>query len=329
MPLWQFVSLAIGTAIVGDVNLKLMYALIGQCSSGKGMLMTAIGAAFGDLVDAGKSANNLLRTASDNYQAKKFMWMTKAAISSARLVWTNEIRTLSPKGETYIDGNLIKGIASGRDELEIRGQRENPFSVRHDFTMFLNCNDLPPARTAIGDSFLRVKFPNRYIDVPNLQNEKKSDPGLKDMLQLSVFADGMLWFILNEYIGYIQSGQTFKPIPEVKSETEDANDAEGEDLIVALSKNFKFASPYSSLDDCTKSGFLVKPQVIKDILGDLKKQGSLVGVSKSGLIMQLGLRGYPKTDNKVRFDAGAGKQYTSWIVGIKRKEGPDPDQECD
>jgi hypothetical protein len=73
MPLWQHVSLAIGTAIAGDVNLKLMYALIGQRSSGKGMLMTAIGAAFGDFFDAGKSANNLIGTASDNDEAKKFM----------------------------------------------------------------------------------------------------------------------------------------------------------------------------------------------------------------------------------------------------------------
>jgi len=122
-------------------------------------------------------------------------------------------------------------------------------------------------------------------------------------------------------MGYNQSGQTFKPIPEVKSETEDANEAEGEDLMDALSKTFEFAPPFSSLDECAKSGFLVKSQVIKDVLGDLKKQGSLLGVSKSGLIMQLGLRGYPK----VRFDAGAGKQYTSWILGIKRKEAPDPD----
>ncbi len=29
MPLWEFVSLAIGTAIAGDVKLKLVYALIG------------------------------------------------------------------------------------------------------------------------------------------------------------------------------------------------------------------------------------------------------------------------------------------------------------
>ena len=139
----------------------------------------------------------------------------------------------------------------------------------------------------------------------------------------------MLWFILEEYMGYLQYGQTIKPIPEVKSEKEDANEAEGEDLIDAVSKAFEFKPPFSSLDDCTKSDFLVKPHAIKDVLGGLKKQGLLMGVSKSGLIMQLGLRGYPKTDNKVLFDAGPRKQYTSWIVGIKRREGPDPDQDCD
>ncbi len=71
MPLWLFVSLAIGTTITGDVNLKLMYALIGQRNSGKGTLMTSVGAAFGDLVDAAKSANNLLGNSSDNDEAKK------------------------------------------------------------------------------------------------------------------------------------------------------------------------------------------------------------------------------------------------------------------
>ena len=83
------------------------------------------------------------------------------------------------------------------------------------------------------------------------------------------------------------------------------------------------------MDDCTKSGFLMKPQVIKDVLDDLKKQGLLMGVSKSGIIMQLGMRGNPKTVNKVRSHAGTGKQYTSWIVGVTRREAPDPDQDDD
>jgi hypothetical protein len=307
-----------------------MYPLIGQRNSGKGMFMSAISAAFGGLVDAGKSANNLLGSSSDNDEAKKLMWMVEAAISGRRLVWSYEIRTLSPKGETYIDGNLIKVIASGGDELGVRGQCENPFAVRHEFNMFINCNDLPPVRPSIENTFLHVKFPNKYTDdKPVLPNEKKSDPDLKDTLQLPAFADGMLWFILEEYMGYFQSGQTFKPIPEVKSEMEDANEAEGEDLIDALNKIFEFAPPFSSLDECIKSGLLVKPQVIEDVLHDLKKQGSLMGVSKSGVLLQLGPRGYPNTDSKVRFDAGAGKQYTSWIVGIKRRDGPDPDQDDD
>ena len=58
--------------------------------------------------------------------------------------------------------------------------------------MFLNCNDLPPVKPAIGDSFLHVNFPNRYIENLELPNEKKSDPDLKDSLQLPAFADGML-----------------------------------------------------------------------------------------------------------------------------------------
>jgi hypothetical protein len=73
MPLWQFISLAIGTADAGVVNLKLMYALTGQRNSGKGMLMTAICAAVRGLVDAVKSANNILGNSSDNDETKKFM----------------------------------------------------------------------------------------------------------------------------------------------------------------------------------------------------------------------------------------------------------------
>jgi len=59
IPLRQFVVMAIGVAIAGDVNVKLMYGIIGQRNSGKGMLMSAVAAAFGNLVDTGKSSNNL------------------------------------------------------------------------------------------------------------------------------------------------------------------------------------------------------------------------------------------------------------------------------
>ncbi len=56
-------------------------------------------------------------------------------------------------------------------------------------------------------------MPNKYTDDPKLQNEKKSDPGLIDLFKLPASADGMMWFILEEYMGYLRYGQTFKPIP--------------------------------------------------------------------------------------------------------------------
>ena len=72
------------------------------------------------------------------------MWLADAFIRGARLLWINEVRTLSTRGETYIDGNLIKEIASRGDPKEIRKNYDNPYPARHDFTMFLHFIDLPP-----------------------------------------------------------------------------------------------------------------------------------------------------------------------------------------
>ncbi len=129
MPLWQFVLLAIGAVIAGDVELKLMYAMIGQRNSGKGMLNTAIAAAIGNLVDAENSADNLLGNDNNQDEAKKCMWLADVAIKGARLLWTNEVRTISSRGETYIDGNLLTKIVSGGDSLPVRKNCENPYPV--------------------------------------------------------------------------------------------------------------------------------------------------------------------------------------------------------
>ena len=116
--------------------------------------MSAVAAAFGNLVDTGKYANNLLGNDSNNDEAKKFTWLADTFIRGARLLWTDEVRTLSTRGEgTSIDGNLIKEIASGGDTKEIRKNYENLYPARHEFTMFLNCNDLPSVRPSIGGTF--------------------------------------------------------------------------------------------------------------------------------------------------------------------------------
>jgi len=325
IPLWQFVVMAIGAAVAGDVDVKLMYAMIGQRNSGKGMLMTAVEAAFGNIVDTGKSANNLLGNDNNNDEAKKYMWLAQAAINGRRLLWTNEVRTLCSRGETYIDGNLVKGIASGGDPLEVRKNNEDPYPARHEFTMFLNCNDLPPVRPSIGGTLMRVRFPNRYVESPTLPNEKQKNDDLKKTLELPSFADGMVWLILDEYREFLASGRRFQAIPEVVEETLSADEAEGEDLITALSDALEFAPAFETLDKCRESGFLMKPSDLKEIVNGLKKQGKLSGVSKSGVLSQLAFRGYPKS-NKIRFDPGSGVVYTAWIMGVRERRGEDSEE---
>jgi hypothetical protein len=317
-PLWQFVLLAIGAAIAGDVDLKLMYAMIGQRKSGKGMLMTVITVAFGNLVDAGNSADNLLGSDNNQDEAKKCKWLTDAAIKGARLLWKNEVRTHNSRGEPYIDGNLLKKIASGGDSLPVRNNCENPYPVRHEFTVFLNVNDLPPVRPAIGETFLRIRFPNQYVDEPTLPNHKRKDDGLKGRIAEPSFADGMMWLVLYEYKSFFASGKAFKAIPEVLTETAAANEAEGEELIEALSALFQFAAPFSTIEECERSGFLIKPAAIKDALEILKRTGRLQGVSKSGLLTQLSLKGYPRY-HKLRYDPGNGVCNIIWIVGIRER----------
>lgn len=194
-------------------------------------------------------------------------------------------------------------------------------------TAFLNCNDLPPVRPAIGDSLLRIVFPNKYVSEPAAPNHKRMDPGLKDRVTLPDFRDGTLWLVLDVYKAFIQSGRIFKPIPEVLSETQDANEAEGEDIIDSLAGRFEFARPFTDAEECRRTGFLTKPRVVQDIINDIKRAGvKLKGVSPAGIMTQLKLRGYPKTPRKVRFDAGNGVEYTMWVCGIRVRaagEGPD------
>ncbi len=71
MSLCQFIVLTIGSAIAGDVHIKLVKAMINQRNSDKGMLVTTVAAAFGDLTNSEESADNLHGIDSSQDEAKK------------------------------------------------------------------------------------------------------------------------------------------------------------------------------------------------------------------------------------------------------------------
>jgi hypothetical protein len=126
----------------------------------------------------------------------------------------------------------------------------------------------------------------------------------------------MLWFILDDYMGYLKSMQGFKSVPKIKTEMEDANEAEGEDLIVAFNKSFEVAPPLYSLDDCIKYGFLLKPQVIMDIIGDLSRRVEVAARRAPKHILSI-----PLVDCSYRSYFASFKNSCLWVRKEKPNEG--------
>jgi hypothetical protein len=232
----------------------------------------------------GHSANNLLGEYNYVDEAKKYLWVAFPAIYGTRLLWTNEIKTITPKGETFIDGNLLKGIASGGDTIYVRQQFENPYPCRHEFTMFLNCNDLPPVKAAIGNFLLHMIFPNVYVlnANPESSNEKEADESIKQTITTSSFANGMLWLILDEFLAFTNFGQNFKPILEVITITRDANEAEEQHHVEILKNHdgLEFLHDNPTYEECRERGFFISPCRLGDMINKLNTRGLLQGVTK-------------------------------------------------
>ncbi len=65
--------------------------------------------------------------------------------------------------------------------------------------MFLKVNDLPPVHPAIGETFLRIRFLNQYVDEPTLPNHERKDDGRKRRIAEPSFANGMMWLVFDEF----------------------------------------------------------------------------------------------------------------------------------
>ena len=104
----------------------------------------------------------------------------------------------------------------------MRGNFQDPFLARHEFTMFLNCNDFPVTKPAIGNSVLRIVHPNKFVHEPCRPNHKLADYSLKNRIQGGEFSDGLVWLVLDMYLAFKCSGVTFRPIPSVMEATEKA-----------------------------------------------------------------------------------------------------------
>ena len=105
------------------------------------------------------------------------------------------------------------------------------------------------------------------------------DDEIKRRIALFFFASGMSWLILDDYESFLAHGKPFKTIPEVITETSVAYEAEGEDLIEDWDSHLEIAAPFLMNAECIAPGFVIKPVLVKQAHGDLKRLGRLTVLS--------------------------------------------------
>eukprot|EP00282_Hemiselmis_andersenii_P035151 CAMPEP_0169443752 /NCGR_PEP_ID=MMETSP1042-20121227/9536_1 /TAXON_ID=464988 /ORGANISM="Hemiselmis andersenii, Strain CCMP1180" /LENGTH=825 /DNA_ID=CAMNT_0009555027 /DNA_START=496 /DNA_END=2973 /DNA_ORIENTATION=- len=136
----QYFLHRLARALAGDIQDKRWHICIGERNCSKGVLCDLLLRCFGDFVQTINSENFLIKSNTLSCDAAKSQSWT-SSLEFKRLAISNEIQLQG--GRARVDGNLIKRMASGGDQLEVRTNYVDETRKRLQCTMFMYCNDFP------------------------------------------------------------------------------------------------------------------------------------------------------------------------------------------
>ena len=122
----DFLMLQLARGLAGDVMKKILFGL-GPSNCGKSTLVEACQLSLGEYV-WNFNAECLARRDSKADKAAKMRWVL--LLQSKRIIFSNEIQT-----REKLDGNMIKKISSGADQITARVHSGNETSFKPHFLL--------------------------------------------------------------------------------------------------------------------------------------------------------------------------------------------------
>jgi hypothetical protein len=207
----DFYKIALARALYGDYRAKRCYFTTGRANCGRGLLTAALQSSFEGFVTQFSSEQLLYnsRTASD--PAKQMAWVIP--FRDARIAIANEISM----SEKFIDGNRLKGISSGGDQIQARlnFKDEQLYTIRA--TLFCLTNDIPqikPAEEGLLNRICINELKKVYVKTPEPSNkyQAKEDRTLKDKFNQDTYKDALFFLLADEWKKFVAMGrQSEKP----------------------------------------------------------------------------------------------------------------------
>lgn len=166
--------------LFGDFLMKIVLVCIGKGDSSKGTLCSFMSAVFGEVVSSFNGDSLLLR--SEVEATKSLSWVKK--ICNHRVSFSNEITINNDKARP-INGNILKSIASGGDEITLRLNFQDEEKVINQSLLALFVNDLPPITPvddAIRNRLVAIPYSYAFKEEPTEPFHKKADKDIKSKL---------------------------------------------------------------------------------------------------------------------------------------------------
>ena len=269
-------------AIAGCFEDKKWYSFIGARNSGKGVETTLLKNAFGCFVKT-FDAKTLIHNKFGNATSETALaWVVDK--KEARIIISNEI---NGDENTKLNGNFIKTLASGGDEMVGRRLYENQVAFVPQFTMILCCNNLYETNPKDAlDNLEAFEYKSKFVEesdlVEGVTYYKLKDDSIKSLIQEERIIDAYSWYIFKQF------SEKRKPTPEnVKITTEINIDNDKLSIDKFISKNFVVT------DDKKDRLFT---EEICDILNDNGYEVSIIETGKYMIRLNIGI--HNKKTNK-------------------------------
>jgi phage/plasmid-associated DNA primase len=181
--------------LAGDVMKRIIFGL-GYGNTGKSTLSKALLRSCGGYVDT-FNANNLAykQTGQDTAQQNRWIMLKK----DKRIILSNEINS-----QITLNGNGIKALSSGGDELEGRAHCGNECTFSIQFLGVVFANDLPvikPYDEAIDKRIRVVSYEKQYVNrEPENELELKGDAGIDEEIDTIEFQQAFVRILIEKYL---------------------------------------------------------------------------------------------------------------------------------
>ena len=230
--------------LAGDMMKRLMFCL-GETDCGKSTLTTALKLSCGDYFGS-FNAENLAYRNTSNDEAQLMRWAL--LLRFKRIIISNEM-----KSTLELNGNMIKKISSGGDELigRLHCKEEEPFITHFLPICFSNdMNKIKPYDNAVDNRVRVISYKKQFVDgEPQNEDEISKDYNIENEMKTLKFQRVFIGLLIRQYINYAE--METKPVEpdEVKQAKVEWIEPEN-NIIQSLLNDFELTN---NVDDYVKS----------------------------------------------------------------------------